>query len=125
MKDFSFSARSEKKLKTVKIELQHIARLALYLSPVDFAITEGIRTEERQKQLVAEGKSQTMKSRHLIGRAVDIVPYVGGKYVWDNDDAWKLISAAFLTAAKILGETIQWGGAWQSFRDFPHFQLES
>ncbi|EMQ3414369.1 hypothetical protein WE666_005403, partial [Escherichia coli O117:H42] len=42
-----------------------VVRRALELTEVDFGITEGLRSKYRQKQLVAEGKSQTMNSRHL------------------------------------------------------------
>jgi peptidoglycan L-alanyl-D-glutamate endopeptidase CwlK len=45
---------------------------AIKESPLDFSITEGLRTKERQKELFSAGKSQTMNSRHLTGKAVDI-----------------------------------------------------
>lgn len=54
-----------------------VVRHALELSSVDFGITEGLRTQERQKQLYVESKSQTMYSRHLTGDADDVVAYVG------------------------------------------------
>jgi peptidoglycan L-alanyl-D-glutamate endopeptidase CwlK len=121
---FSFGRASQEKLATVKIELQHVVRLALYLSPVDFGITEGIRTIERQKILVSQGKSQTLKSRHLIGEAIDICPYINGSFTYEDKEAFKQIAAAFDTAAAILGEKITWGGNWVSFVDMPHFQIE-
>ncbi|MDI5633335.1 M15 family peptidase, partial [Salmonella enterica subsp. enterica serovar Anatum] len=62
-----FSQRSENNLKGVNADLVKIVRRALQLSPVDFGITEGLRTVERQRQLVAAGKSQTMNSRHITG----------------------------------------------------------
>lgn len=80
---FRFSQRSEKNLAGVKPQLVAVVRRALALSDVDFGITEGLRTKERQKQLVAEGKSQTMNSRHLTGDAVDVVAYVGSTISWD------------------------------------------
>lgn len=61
--NFKFSQRSENNLKGVKPQLVAVVRRALELSSVDFGITEGLRTQERQKQLYAEGKSQTMNSR--------------------------------------------------------------
>ncbi|MCV5473136.1 M15 family metallopeptidase, partial [Escherichia coli] len=72
---FRFSCRSEKNLEGVRPQLVAVVRRALELTEVDFGITEGLRTKERQKQLVAEGKSQTMNSRHLTGDAVDVVAY--------------------------------------------------
>lgn len=63
---FRFSRRSEKNLEGVKPQLVAVVRRALELTEVDFGITEGLRTKERQKQLVAEGKSQTMNSRQTV-----------------------------------------------------------
>ncbi|EEX9090297.1 M15 family metallopeptidase, partial [Escherichia coli] len=77
-----FSYRSENNLDGVKRELVAVVRRALELTEVDFGITEGLRTKERQKQLVAEGKSQTMNSRHLTGDAVDVVAYMGSQVSW-------------------------------------------
>ncbi len=120
---FRFSQRSEKNLAGVKPQLVAVVRRALELSDVDFGITEGLRTEERQKQLVAEGKSQTMNSRHLTGNAVDVVAYVGSAISWD----WPLyeqIARAFKQAAAELGIAIEWGGDWKTLKDGPHFQLK-
>lgn len=117
-----FSARSEKNLVGVHPDLVRVMRLALWLAPVDFTIIEGLRTERRQKQLVASGASQTMRSRHLTGHAVDIAPYVGGTIRWD----WPLyhrLAPAVKQAAQDEGVPIEWGGDWRSFPDGPHWQL--
>ncbi|EOO9467045.1 M15 family metallopeptidase, partial [Escherichia coli] len=111
-----------KNLEGVKPQLVAVVRRALELSEVDFGITEGLRTKERQKQLVAEGKSQTMNSRHLTGDAVDVVAWGGSQVSWD----WPLyekIAQAFKQAAAELGTAIEWGGDWTSLKDGPHFQL--
>ena len=100
-----------------------VVRRALELTEVDFGITEGLRTKERQKQLVAEGKSQIMNSRHLTGDAVDVVAWVGSQVSWD----WPLyekIAQAFKQAAAELNTPIEWGGEWRSLKDGPHFQLK-
>lgn len=80
---FRFSRRSEKNLEGVKPQLVAVVRRALELTEVDFGITEGLRSKYRQKQLVAEGKSQTMNSRHLTGDAVDVVAYIGSQVKGD------------------------------------------
>lgn len=118
-----FSERSNSKLEGVDERLIRVATLALQLSPVDFGITEGVRTLERQKELVKAGASRTLRSKHLEGKAIDVVAYVGGKVAWD----WPLyekIAKAFKQAADELDVKITWGGNWATFKDGPHFQLE-
>lgn len=72
---WEFGERSLEMLEGVDEELRHLCLSALAYSPVDFGIIEGLRTEERQAELVAAGKSKTMASLHLTGRAVDIACY--------------------------------------------------
>lgn len=120
---FKLSQRSVKNLEGVNHKLRMVVERALSLSEVDFGITEGVRSLERQKELVAAGKSQTMRSYHLRGNAVDVVAYVEGKVSWD----WGLyekIAKAFKEAAKELDVKITWGGDWKTFKDGPHFQIE-
>lgn len=122
MSNFKFSQRSENNLKGVNPDLVKIVRLALQLSPVDFGITEGLRTVERQRQLVAAGKSQTMNSRHISGHAVDVFAYPTSTGSWE----WKYyeqIATAFKQAAKELNIPVEWGGDWKTLKDGPHFQL--
>ena len=119
---FIFSRRSEKNLEGVKPQLVAVVRRALELTEVDFGITEGLRSKYRQKQLVAEGKSQTMNSRHLTGHAVDVVAYVGSQVSWE----WPLyekIAAASRQASRELNIPVEWGGDWKTLKDGPHFQL--
>ena len=120
--NYRFSQRSEKNLVGVNPALVAVARRALELSPIDFGITEGLRSRERQKQMVAAGASQTMKSRHLTGHAVDVVAYLGSNISWE----WKYyeqIATAFKQAGAELGTPIEWGGDWKTLKDGPHFQL--
>lgn len=121
--NFKFSQRSEKNLTGVRPELVAVTRRALQLSEVDFGITEGLRTLERQKQLYAEGKSQTLNSRHLTGEAVDVVAYLGSQISWDFP-LYRKISEAFKQAAAELNTPIEWGGDWKTLIDGPHFQLK-
>lgn len=120
---FQFSKRSERNLEGVHPDLVKLAREALAASPLDFGITEGLRTKERQRQLVAEGKSQTMKSRHLTGHAIDIVVYIDGKVTWDFD-CYRLVADVFKEKARKAGIGIQWGGDWKTLKDGPHIQLD-
>ena len=121
------SAQSEVKLAGVHPDLVKIVRRAAEITTCDFTVLEGKRTLARQKQLVAAGASQTLRSRHLPGKAgfacaVDLGALVGGKVRWD----WPLyarIAATMKQAAKEVGVPVEWGGDWKSFKDGPHYQL--
>lgn len=123
---FKFSQRSEDNLSGVNADLQRLARVALSLSSVDFGITEGLRTKERQRELVGEGKSQTMKSRHLTGHAIDVYAYPtetpSGSWDWKY---YEQIAKAFRLASQQTGIPVEWGGEWKTLKDGPHFQLPS
>ncbi|MDD4984510.1 MAG: M15 family metallopeptidase [Dehalococcoidales bacterium] len=106
-----------------------VTLLALYyLTEVDFTITEGKRTVARQRELFADGKSQTMNSRHLVQpdgwvHAVDLAPWVAGTIPWDDWGYFEKVAEAMKQAADMLGVKITWGGDWTTFKDGPHFQL--
>ncbi|SQC93433.1 Uncharacterised protein [Cedecea neteri] len=82
MESFHFGEHSEARLQGVHPDLVKVIRLALVLSPVDFAVTEGCAPLPREKEMVAEGHSETMHSRHLTGHAVDVVAYASGQVSW-------------------------------------------
>ena len=121
---YKLSDRSKRILGTVDVRLQNLMKAAIYDSPYDFGITEGIRTLERQKELVAQGKSKTLKSYHLRGKAVDIKVYVDGEVTWDFKH-YKEVADHIKEVARKLGYVITWGGDWKTFKDGPHFQIEN
>ncbi len=114
--------RSEKRLDGVNEALVSVVRRAARNTTVDFIVTEGLRTKERQAQLVAKGASRTMNSKHLTGRAVDLAAMIDGEVRWDWPPYHKL-AKAMKDAAAECGVKIVWGGDWRSFRDGPHFEL--
>jgi peptidoglycan L-alanyl-D-glutamate endopeptidase CwlK len=104
-------------------DLVKVVNRAIEISTVDFAVLEGLRTAERQQQLVKAGASLTLKSRHLTGHAIDLGAMVDGKIRWD----WPLyhkIAEAMKDAARELKIAIVWGGDWRMFKDGPHFELD-
>jgi peptidoglycan L-alanyl-D-glutamate endopeptidase CwlK len=114
--------KSLNKLAGVNKKLVDVVKRANEITTVDFIVTEGLRTLERQKELVAKGASQTMNSKHLSGRAVDLAALIGVEVRWD----WPLyakLADAMKQAAKELNIIIEWGGDWKTFKDGPHFQL--
>lgn len=120
---FRLSTRSRDRMKGVHPDLVRIVERAIQLTPIDFMVTEGLRTTKRQAELVRAGASRTNNSRHLTGHAVDIAALVDGQVRWD----WPLyprIAATFKQAARELNTPITWGGDWPKLRDGPHFELE-
>jgi len=108
---FSLSTRSLDKLDGVDPSLVSVVKRAIALTKIDFGVVYGMRTEEEQEKLVAAGKSQTMKSKHLVGRAVDLMAYVDGKGCWELN-VYDDLCDAMKAAAKELGIAIKWGAAW-------------
>lgn len=126
--NFRFSQRSENNLKGVKPALVNVIRRALEITPVDFIVIEGLRTQARQKELVATGKSQTMNSRHLTGNAVDIIPV---NTTW-NIEEFKPLLKAVKQAADEQGLKLRFGINWKNdpslpietrFIDAPHIEI--
>ncbi len=120
---FRLSTRSRTRLKGVHPALVAVVEAALARSSIDFMVTEGLRTPERQAALVKAGASRTHRSRHLTGHAVDVAALIDGQVRWD----WPLygrIAEAFKSAAAELKTPIIWGGDWVSLRDGPHFELD-
>lgn len=119
---FHLGRTSRLRLVGVRSDLVRVVKRAITVTDVDFTVLEGLRSLERQEQLVAAGASKTMNSRHLTGHAVDLGALVEGKVRWD----WPLyhkIADAMKEAARLEGVRIEWGGDWKSFPDGPHFQL--
>lgn len=115
---FVFGKSSEKELIGVRPELIECARQALKRSEQDFIVYDGIRSIAEQRHYVQIGTSQTMESKHLpqpdgFGHALDLVPWIGGRPVWDWQGCYK-IAAAMDVAATLMGiaNRIRWGGAW-------------
>jgi peptidoglycan L-alanyl-D-glutamate endopeptidase CwlK len=119
---FKLSARSLSRLEGVHPDLVRVVHRAIQNSTVDFAVLEGLRTLERQQQLVKAGASLTLKSRHLTGHAVDLGAMVDGKIRWDWPLYYK-IAEAMKDAARDLKVSITWGGDWTMFKDGPHYEL--
>jgi len=119
---FSFGNRSKERLIGVHPDLVKVIEEAIKESPLDFSITEGLRTKERQKELFDAGKSQTMNSRHLTGKAVDIAVIKDGEVTWDFQ-YYQLVADHIKKIAKDMKIDIVWGGSWQSFKDGVHFEL--
>jgi len=108
---FKLSSRSMKKLKGVDEGIVAVVKDAIGITKVDFGVTFGLRTLEEQKKLYESGRSQTMKSKHLEGRAVDLVAYFGSDISWELN-VYDDICDAMAEAARKNDVAIKWGAAW-------------
>ena len=125
----AWSARSLRSLWGIHPDLRRALDRALKDSPIDFVVIEGLRTKERQKQLVAAGASKTMNSRHLTGHAVDLCPLLDldrdGKIETEemfNVPLMRRLNAHIAAAFAAEKVPFEWGGDWGW--DFPHYELD-
>lgn len=131
--------RSLSRLEGIHPDLMRVVKKAAAMSDLDFTVLEGLRTVERQKQLVKQGASKTMNSRHITGHAVDLGALIDGSVRWD----WGLyLRLGEVMRAASLAEKVpvRWGGTWKllsaiqgpitakilsrSFPDGPHFEID-
>lgn len=108
---FRLSNRSLRELEGVKPALVQVVHTAIELTTIDFGVTQGLRTIEEQRQLVSKGASQTMKSKHITGDAVDVVAYIGSRISWEAN-LYDNIADAFKVAAIECDVKLRWGAAW-------------
>jgi peptidoglycan L-alanyl-D-glutamate endopeptidase CwlK len=138
---FTFSERSLNNLKGVHPKLVAVVHRALELSTIDFTVLEGVRSQERQNELWAQGRTKPGQvvtwiqstGTHGIqadgyGHAVDLAPY---PIDWNDFERFDQLATVMFAAAKELGVTLRWGGNWdmddriheRGESDSPHFEL--
>lgn len=108
---YKLSKRSLDRLVGVDPRLVEVVKTAIQLTSIDFGVSEGLRSVARQRELVAKGASQTMKSKHIDGLAVDLVAYIGDRVSWELS-LYDNIADAMKMAAQELDVPVRWGGAW-------------
>jgi len=119
---YNLGARSLTRMKGVHPDLVKVVHRAIEITDIDFTVLEGVRLLSRQKQLMKQGATKTMNSRHLTGHAVDLGAWVSGRVAWDWPLYYK-IAKTVKQAAEDVGVPIEWGGDWRTFKDGPHWQL--
>ena len=110
---FKLSQRSLDNLEGVDERLVAVVKQAIHDTKVDFGVICGLRTLETQRKLVASGASQTLKSKHIDGLAVDLFAYVGSRGSWELN-LYDDIADAMAQSAKNVGVGICWGAAWST-----------
>ena len=124
----AFGTRSKERLRGVDTRLRNVLNEVVKF--YDITILEGMRTEDRQRELVAKGASKTMKSKHIEGKAVDIAPYPVPD--WKNKDQFVYMAGRVMQEADNQKIPVRWGGNWdrdnevvtdQKFDDLVHFEI--
>jgi peptidoglycan L-alanyl-D-glutamate endopeptidase CwlK len=93
---------------------------------IDLLVTSTYRDNESQNALYAQGRTKPGRivtnakggqSFHNYRCAVDVVPLLNGKPVWDaENDIWQKVGDFGIAAG------LEWAGNWTKFREMPHFQ---
>lgn len=126
---FVLGRRSRGELHQVHPDLVFVVEGAIKITPVDFAVHDGLRTKEEQRSYVERGVSKTMNSYHLpqkdgYGWAVDLVPYINGKLRWEWKPIYE-IAGAVHDIATAAGTLMRWGAVWdRSFTELDRSDLE-
>ena len=107
---YKLGKRSLSRLEGVNDDLVTVVKYAIGVTKQDFSVICGLRTIDEQRALVAKGASQTMKSKHIDGNAVDLMAYCdGGRWELNLYDE---IADAMKEAAEAAGVKLRWGAAW-------------
>ena len=124
---YKFGKRSKQRLKGVDAKLVNVLNELIKI--MDVTIIEGLRTQERQNELVKQGASKTKFSKHILGKAVDVAPY---PIDWKDRDRFHYMGGMIRGIAKQLNVSVRWGGDWDSdgetkdngFDDLVHVEIK-
>ena len=107
---YKLGKRSLDRLIGVDERMVSVVKYAINVTKQDFSVICGLRTIEEQRALVSKGASQTMKSKHIDGLAVDLMAYIdGGRWELNLYDE---IADAMAEGARAVDVPIVWGAAW-------------
>lgn len=136
---YRYGERSQRVLSTLHPDLKTLCKRLITLK--DTALIEGHRSNERQQELLEEGKTKVGpgKSKHNLrpSHAVDMLPWPFSQEDWNDRDKFHLHAGYVLAVADRLyhegrmSRRVRWGGDWDKdwetsdnvFDDFPHFEL--
>lgn len=127
---YKFGKKSKQRLKGVDTRLINVLNELIKI--MDVTIIEGARSEEKQKEYFAKGKSKidgvTKKGMHQLGKAVDLAPY---PINWKDSNKFYYMGGMIRGIAKQLNLKVRWGGDWdsdgnirdQKFMDLVHIEI--
>tara|TARA_R100000458_G_C8268553_1_gene243380 strand:+ start:903 stop:1286 length:384 start_codon:yes stop_codon:yes gene_type:complete len=122
-----FGKRSRERLKGVDSRIVNVLNELIKI--MDVTIIEGVRSAERQEELLKKGATKVKYSKHMEGKAVDLAPY---PIDWENRDGFHYMGGMIRGIAKQLNIPIRWGGDWDSdgdvkdngFDDLVHIEIK-
>lgn len=110
--------KSTRELVGVHPTLTDVAELAIRYTSQDFTVYDGLRTDAEQRLLLQRGATKTLDSYHKkqadgFGHAMDLVPFIGGRPVWDWDGVYRIAMAVDRAATELgVADQITWGAVW-------------
>ena len=124
---YKFVKRSRDRLRGVDVRIINILNELIKI--MDVTVIEGLRSADRQKELLAKGATKVKYSKHMDGKAVDIAPY---PIDWKDRDRFHYMGGMIRGIAKQLNVPIRWGGDWDSdgevkdngFDDLVHIEIK-
>jgi peptidoglycan L-alanyl-D-glutamate endopeptidase CwlK len=124
---YKFGKRSRERLRGVNVKLVNV--LNELIKMMDVTVIEGLRSADRQKELLAKGATKVKYSKHMEGKAVDIAPY---PIDWEDRDRFYYMGGMLRGIAQQLGVKVRFGGDWDgdgetkdnNFDDLVHIELK-
>ena len=121
-----FGKRSKQRLKGVDSRLVNVLNTLIKI--MDVTIIEGLRSKERQQELLAQGKTKVKYSKHMEGKAVDLAPY---PIDWEDRERFHYMGGMLRGIGEQMNLKIRWGGDWDSdgeikdnkFDDLVHVEI--
>tara|TARA_R110000744_G_scaffold355669_2_gene462253 strand:+ start:2908 stop:3285 length:378 start_codon:yes stop_codon:yes gene_type:complete len=121
-----FGKKSKERLQGIDSRLINVLNETVKI--MDITIIEGLRSKERQEELLAKGATKVKYSKHMEGKAVDIAPY---PIEWKDRERFHYMGGMIRGVASQMGINIRWGGDWDSdgevkdnnFDDLVHIEL--
>lgn len=124
---YKFGRRSRERLKGIDSRLVNVLNELIKI--MDVTVIEGLRSAERQEELLAKGATKVKYSKHMEGKAVDIAPY---PINWEDRERFHYMGGMIRGIAKALNLKVRWGGDWDSdgeikdnrFDDLVHIEIK-
>jgi hypothetical protein len=112
----------QERLQGVNQALQYALLRAVLGLPFDVLVVQGLRSVEEQEKYIAAGKSwvtDAATAPHVVGLAVDLVPFIDGRCDWKDVSKFDRIYASLNAELQKLGHAL----VSKIAKDLNHFQL--